>query len=310
MRIAVVGAGGFVGRPLVGRLASDGHDVVPVVRTPQGLAGERVIGDIVSADWAPVLSGADVVIHLAARVHMMNDQAEDPLAEFRRVNTAGTLALAQAAARAGVKRFIFLSTIKVNGEATRPGQPFRSTDLPQASDPYGISKQEAEAALLELAQATGMEVTVIRPPLIYGPGVKGNLRSLIKALRRGVPLPLGGITGNRRSLVGIGNLISLIGVAMTHPAAANATFLVSDGEDVSTTGLLQTLARAMGRKPRLLPVPAGAIRLVAALTGKKAAADRLVGNLQVDISDTREKLGWTPPVSLGAGMQAAVDHAA
>lgn len=307
MRIAVVGAGGFVGRPLVNRLARDGHDVVPVVRTPQGLAGEHPIDDIASADWESVLAGVEVVVHLAARVHMMNDQAADPLAEFRRVNTQGTLALAEAAARTGVKRFIFLSTVKVNGEATLPGQPFRSTDAPQASDPYGISKQEAEAALLELARTTGLEVTIIRPPLIYGPGVKGNFRSLINALRRGIPLPLGGITGNLRSLVGVDNLISLISVSMTHPAAANATFLVSDGQDVSTTGLLQALTRAMGLKPRLLPVPAGAIQLLAGLAGKKAAADRLVGNLQVDISDTREKLGWTPPVSLDAGMKAAVD---
>ncbi|MEP9357602.1 SDR family oxidoreductase [Sphingomonas sp. KR3-1] len=310
MRIAVVGAGGFVGRPLVEQFVAEGHVVVPMVRSPQGLANERVIDDIVSADWPSLLSGVDAVVHLAARVHMMHDTAEDPMSEFRRVNTAGTLALAEAAANVGVKRFIFLSTIKVNGEATLPDQPFRSTDLPQASDPYGISKQEAEAALFEVARKRDMEVTVIRPPLIYGPGVKGNLRSLIKAVRSGIPLPLGGISENRRSLVGIDNLISLIGVALTHPGAANATFLVSDGEDVSTTGLLKLLAEAMGKKPRLLPLPTGVLSLIAGLAGKKSAVDRLVGNLQVDISDSREKLGWTPPVSLRAGLRSAVEDRA
>lgn len=307
MRIAVVGAGGFVGRSLVKRLVADGQDVMPVVRTPQGLSGESVIDDLLTADWPALLSGVDAVVHLAARVHMMNDAAADPLAEFRRVNTAGTLALAEAAARAGVKRFVFLSTIKVNGEATAPGQPFRSTDTPAASDPYGISKQEAEAQLLELAGTTGMEVTIIRPPLIYGPGVKGNFRALFKAVRRGIPLPLGAVTNNRRSLVGIDNLASLISVALTHPGAANATFLASDGEDVSTTRLLQLIAEAAGRKPRLLPLPASLLRSLARLAGRKAAADRLIGNLQVDISDTRGKLGWAPPVSLSAGLRAAVE---
>ncbi len=306
MRIVVTGAGGFVGRPLVDRLIADGHEVVSIVRTAQGLANERVIEDIGSADWLSLLSGVDAVVHLAARVHMMRDCAEDPLTEFRRVNTAGTLAIAEAAARAGVRRFLFLSTIKVNGESTQIGHPFRSTDPVRASDPYAVSKHEAETALFALARKGPMTVTVIRPPLIYGPGMKGNLRVLVTALRRGMPLPLGGITDNRRSLVGVDNLLSLVGVALTHPAAANAVFLASDGEDVSTAGLLHALARAMGRNPRLLPVPERLIRLVAGFAGKSAAADRLVGSLQIDISDTRAKLGWAPTVSLDAGLRAAV----
>lgn len=307
MRIVVTGAGGFVGRALVDHLAADGHDVVPIARAPLGLANERVIDDIGAADWPALLSGVDAVVHLAARVHMMRDMAADPLTEFRRVNTAGTRAIAEAGARAGVKRFLFLSTIKVNGETTPRGRPFRSTDPVHPTDAYGISKQEAEAALFELARTTTMAVTVIRPPLIYGPGMKGNLRSLVSALRLGIPLPLSSITENRRSLVGVDNLLSLISVALIHPAAANAVFLASDDEDVSTAGLLRVLAAAVGRKPRLLPFPVRLIQLVAGIVGKKAAADRLVGSLQVDVSDTRAKLGWVPPVSLESGLRAAVE---
>lgn len=306
MRVVVTGAGGFVGRPLVDHLVADGHEVVPIVRTAQGLANERVIDDIGSADWPSLLTDADAVIHLAARVHMMRDPAPDPLAEFRRVNVDGTRTLAEAASGAGVRRFLFVSSIKVNGESTRAGAAFRSTDPPRAVDGYGLSKQEAEAALFDVARSGTMTVTIIRPPLIYGPGMKGNLRTLVTALRRGIPLPFGRITNNRRSLVGVGNLASLIAVALQHPAAANAVFLAADGKDLSTAALVRALAAAIGRKPRLLPVPADLIRLAAGMAGRRAAADRLVGNLQVDIADTHARLGWSPPVSVEAGLRAAI----
>ena len=306
MRVVVTGAGGFVGRALISHLITDGYEVVPIVRTAQGLANERVIDDIESADWLEILFGADAVVHLAARVHMMHDRAPDPLAEFRRVNVDGTRILAEAASRAGVRRFLFLSSIKVNGEFTQSNKPFRPTDPPRAIDSYGLSKQEAEAALFEVARSGPMTVTIVRPPLIYGPGMKGNLRALVTALRHGIPLPFGRITQNRRSLVGVGNLTSLISVALRHPAASNSVFLVADGEDLSTAALVRALAAAIGRKPRLLPVPASLIRVVAGLVGRHAAADRLVGNLQVDIIETRAKLGWSPPVPLEAGLRAAV----
>lgn len=306
MRIVVTGAGGFVGRLLVDRLIADGHEVVPIVRTAQGLANERVINDIGSADWPSLLIGADAVIHLAARVHMMHDPAQDPLAEFRRINVDGTRILAEAASRAGVRRFLFLSSIKVNGESTQTGRPFRPTDPPQAVDDYGLSKQEAETALFDVARSDTMTVTIIRPALIYGPGMKGNLRALLTALRLGIPLPLGRITANRRSMVGVDNLASLISIALRHPAAANAVFLAADGEDLSTAALVRTLAAAIGRKPRLLPVPAALIRFAARMVGRHAVADRLIGNLQVDIADTRATLGWSPPVSVQAGLRTAV----
>lgn len=309
MRVAVVGAGGFIGRSLVSRLNSEGHDVMPVVRAPAGLVGEKAISDINGADWLALLDGIEVVVHLAARVHMMSDTVQDPLTEFRRVNTLGTASIADAAAHVGVRRFVFLSSIKVNGEATRPGRPFRHDDPPAPTDPYGISKAEAERVLFALAQSRGIEAAVIRPPMVYGTGVKGNFRSLMSLVGRGIPLPLRSITRNRRSLVGVDNLTSLISTTLDHPSAANATFLVADGEDVSTARLLDLIAHAMGKRSRLMPMPAGALSLFAALAGKKEEAARLIGNLQVDICSTRERLDWVPPMSLSAGIQAAVSDA-
>lgn len=305
MRVVVTGAGGFVGHNLTRHLLADGHEVVPIVRTEVGLADERVIADIGSADWPPLLRGADAVIHLAARVHMMHDRAREPLAEFRRVNVDGTRILAEEASRAGVRRLLFLSSIKVNGESTQVGRPFRSADPPRPGDAYGLSKQEAEAALFEVARSSAMTVTIIRPPLIYGPKMKGNLQILVSALRRGVPLPFGNITENRRSLIGIDNLASLMGSVLTHPAADNAVFLAADGQDLSTATLIRTLAAGIGRRPRLLPVPAGLIHLAAGLVGRRAAANRLTGNLQVDVLDTCARLGWSPPVPVEVGLCAA-----
>jgi nucleoside-diphosphate-sugar epimerase len=234
----------------------------------------------------------------------MSDEAADPLGEYRRTNVEGTLKLAQDAAAAGVRRFVFLSSIKVNGEATAPGRPFRETDAPHPVDPYGRSKLEAEQALFEFGQRSGMEVVVVRPPLVYGPGVKANFRSMMRWLSKGVPLPLGAIH-NHRSLVALDNLVDLLVRCTEHPAAANQVFLAGDGEDVSTTALLRRTAAALGCRARLIPVPASWLMMAARGLGKAPVASRLCGNLQVDISKARDLLGWQPPVSLDEGLRRA-----
>lgn len=306
MKVAVVGAGGFIGRPLVTRLAAAGHEVLPLVRTPCGLPGERATGEIDGdTDCTGLFAGTEAVIHLAARVHIMDDRTTDPLEAYRRINVAGTLNLARAAAVAGVRRFIFLSSIKVNGERSPPARPFRPDDVPAPEDPYGQSKWEAEQAVFALVAEGNMEMVVIRPPLVHGPGARGNFAAMLGWLRRGRPLPLGRATANRRSLVGIDNLTDFITLSLAHPAAANRTFLVSDGEDVSTRGLIERLAAGLGVRARLLPFPLAALRLGSRLLGKDAAADRLLGNLQVDISESRRLLGWSPPVSLEEGIRRA-----
>jgi len=240
------------------------------------------------------LKNQDVVVHCAARVHVMNETAADPLVEFRKVNVMGTLNLAIAAAKNGVKRFIFISSIKVNGESTLPGHPFTADDVPAPCDPYGISKMEAEQGLRRLSEETGMEVVIIRPVLIYGPGVKSNFRSMMAWLVRGVPLPLGSIR-NKRSLVSLENLVDLIATCINHPHAANQTFLVSDGEDVSTPELLTRMAQALDKSARLIPVPSSVLFYGAALVGRSAVAHRLCGSLQVDIGKTCSLLQWKPP---------------
>jgi UDP-glucose 4-epimerase len=261
----------------------------------------------VTDGWQASLAGVDVVIHSAARVHVMNDSESDPLAAFRKVNVDGTLNLARQAVAAGVRRFVFVSSIKVNGEATELGQPYRADDVPAPGDPYGVSKMEAEQGLRELAAQTGLEVVVIRPVLVYGPGVKANFMTMMRWLDKGVPLPFGAID-NRRSLVALDNLVDLVATCVTHPAAANQTFLVSDGEDLSTTGLLRRMAQALDKSARLLPVPAWMLRAGASLLGKSALSQRLCGSLQVDISKTRELLAWQPPVSVDVAMRATAKH--
>lgn len=252
-------------------------------------------------DWARVLEqGVDVVVHCAARAHVMHDELANPLTEYRRVNVQGTENLARQAAAAGVRRFVFISSVKVNGEATQPGQPFTPADAPAPQDDYGLSKHEAEQALWQVARDTGMEVVIIRPPLVYGPGVKGNFARMVQWVRQGVPLPLGAVH-NRRSLVALDNLVDFITLCASperSPQAANQTFLVSDGDDVSTTELLRRVAHAYGVPVRLLPVPVGLMRGAARLLGKTAVADRLLGSLQVDASKARDLLGWTPPVTM------------
>lgn len=304
------GSTGFVGSALVKRLAGeDRFSPVAAVRRSvafdEGVAAVQVGSLEPDADWSSALSGVDAVVHAAARVHVMDEDAADPLAEFRRVNVEGTLRLARQAADAGVRRFVFVSSIKVNGERTVPGAPFTAQDDPAPEDAYGISKAEAEAGLFALGRETGMEIVAVRPPLVHGPGVQGNFARMLQWVARGVPLPLGAVD-NRRSLVGLDNLVDLLVRCVEHPAAAGQAFLAGDGEDVSTTELLRRVARTMDRRARLVPVPPGVLRTGARLVGKGEMARRLLDSLQVDIGHTRETLGWEPPVSLDEGLRRAV----
>lgn len=300
-RVLVSGANGFVGAALCQALAGRGWAVVPAVRRARGLPGEVVVGDIgPGTDWRAALAGCDAVAHLAARVHVMREASREPLAAFREVNTAGTLNLARQAAEAGVRRFVYLSSIKVLGEGR--DAPYTLADEAAPAEPYALSKWEAEQGLHALGRNTGLEVVVLRPPLIYGPGVKANFLGLLRALARGWPLPLGAVH-NRRSLLYRGNLASAIEVCLTHPAAAGRTFLVCDGEDVSTPELIRRLARALGRPARLLPVPPSLLRLGAGLLGRGAQARRLLDSLAVDGGALREALGWTPPHTLDEGLR-------
>ncbi|PVZ32940.1 SDR family oxidoreductase [Pseudomonas sp. CC120222-01a] len=311
--VFLTGATGFVGSAIAQRLLFDGSGSLTCsVRSDSAIlptsARAVICRDFsVNDGWQDSLAGIDVVIHSAARVHVMNDSESDPLAAFRKVNVDGTLNLARQAVAAGVRRFIFISSIKVNGEGTEPGHPYRADDVPAPGDPYGVSKMEAEQGLRELAAQTGLEVVIIRPVLVYGPGVKANFMAMMRWLDKGVPLPFGAID-NRRSLVALDNLVDLVGTCVTHPAAANQTFLVSDGEDLSTTALLCRMAQALGKSARLLPVPAWMLRAGASLLGKGALSQRLCGSLQVDISKTRELLAWQPPVSVDVAMRAAAKH--
>ena len=308
----VTGATGFVGYALVQRLTvnrDSGGVVVAVSRIdrswPERVRPIQVSNLQPATQWGAVLQRVKTVVHLAARVHVMQDTATNPLAAFRTVNVDGTLNLARQAAASGVKRFVFISSVKVNGESTEPGHAFTEDDAPNPQDAYGQSKHEAEQGLRQLSADTGMEVVIIRPPLVYGPGVKANFAALMRAVQRGWPLPLGAVY-NQRSLVALDNLVDLIVTCITHPQAANQTFLVSDGEDLSTPDLIRRMARAMNRPARLLPVPVWALKAGALLLGKGDAVQRLCGNLQVDISKSRTLLGWNPPVSVDEGLRRAV----
>ncbi|MBW8328793.1 MAG: SDR family oxidoreductase [Thiobacillus sp.] len=307
MKIAVTGAAGFVGRALCSDLQAKDHVVVPIVRRACGLSHEVVVGDIGAAtDWHAVLAGCDALVHLAARVHVMDDTAQDQLSLYRSTNTEATLNLARQAAEAGVKRFAFISTIKVNGEGR--DAPYRESDAAAPEDAYAISKWEAEQGLLRIAQETGMEAVILRPPLVYGPGVKANFLRLMRTVERGWPLPLGAIR-NRRSLLYLGNFVDAIRVCVEHPDAAGQTFLVDDGQPVSTPELIRGVARAMGRPARLLAVPVTGLELAGMLLGKRAAVARLTGSLFVDSTLIRTRLGWTPPYSMEAGLAATVASA-
>ncbi len=308
INVLVTGASGFIGSSLLSCLSiKEGIRVSGAFRhqfsnIPPGIQTFQVgdLGD--NTNWKPALNNIGVVVHTAARVHVLNDAASDPLIEFRKVNVEGTLNLARQALVAGVKRFIFISSIKVNGESTTPGELYTADDQPNPVDPYGFSKWESEIGLCRLVKESGLEVVIIRPPLVYGPGVKANFRRMMRWLDKGVPLPLGNIQ-NRRSLVALDNLVDLILTCVEHPAAANQIFLAGDGEDLSTTELLKRIGDVLGKPARLLPCPSRLLTLIATLLGKQDVAQRLCGSLQVDITKARDLLGWEPPVSVEEGLR-------
>ncbi len=308
MTVAVVGANGFIGSALTHKLCEKGYDVKGIVRSKERTLNPNnhleiiAVGEINGdTNWNDALKGIDVVIHLAARVHKLNDASVNPLAEYRRVNTEGTQRLAEVSAEAGVKRLIFISTIKVNGERTT-GDAFAENHLAHPQDPYAISKWEAEQVLHRVAKYTGLEVVIIRPPLVYGPGVKANFLSLFKIVDRGIPLPLASIK-NRRSFIYLGNLVDAIVTCATHAEAAGQTYLVSDGEDVSTPELIRRVADALGKTAQLFPFPPALMKLAGKLTGKSDAVERLVSSLTIDSSKIRHELNWTPPYTMDQGLK-------
>jgi nucleoside-diphosphate-sugar epimerase len=305
--LLVTGANGFVGRVLCTELAQSGFGVRAAVREASraaGLPATRVsVGDLsASTDWSNALDGVDAVVHLAARVHVMDEKAADPLHAFRSLNVDVTRALAEAAARRGVKRFVYVSSIKVNGESTRL-EPFHPDDVPNPSDPYAVSKWEAEQCLWRICAETGLEGVVVRPPLVYGPGVGGNFLRLLKLVRRGVPLPFGAVE-NRRSMIYVGNLARALIACATDARAAGKTYLASDGRDLSTAELVRRLGDAMGVRARLVPIPPGLLKLAGSLTGKTAEVDRLIGSLALDSSHLLATLGWVPPYPVEEGLLA------
>lgn len=307
--ILLTGASGFVGRHLAQTIIKRHIPLRCATRQTLPLVDVDCItvGDIhENTDWHPALQGITTVIHCAARVHVMNDTASDPLRAFRQVNVQGTLALAEQAARAGVRQFIFLSSIKVNGEATTLGVPFTETNMPQASDPYGISKLEAEQDLLVLGQKTGMAITIVRPPLVYGDGVGANFLQMLRWVQKKIPLPLKHIH-NRRSFIYVENLVDFILHCIDHPRAYNEIFLVSDDHDLSTPALLQEAARALQVPSRLFYFPVSALRLCAALIGRKSSVDRLCQSLQVDISKAKSLVAWAPPFTVAQGIAASTN---
>jgi len=307
-QILVTGSTGFIGRALIARLFAENlHICVSLRNNIDNAFNNNVkvinVGELTpSIDWHQALEDVNVVVHLASRVHIMSNRASDPFAEYRRINVDASLNLAHQAAEAGVKRFIYLSSIKVNGEFTEPGEVFSAEDIPSPQDAYGISKYQAELGLRLIAAKTGMEVVIIRPPLVYGPGVKANFFSMLRWLLRSIPLPLGAIN-NLRSLVALDNLVDLIFRCIDHPGAANQTFLVSDGEDISTTSLLYRMGNALGKPARLIPVPVSWLHIFGILFGRKDIVMRLCSSLQVDISKTRKFLDWAPLINVDEGLR-------
>lgn len=305
--LLVTGANGFVGTALCAALDSRGYRVRRAVRGAASDAGSSSVpGETVAlgeirgdTDWSAALRGIDCIVHLAARTHVVREAARDPLSEYRRVNVEGTRRLAESAAAAGVRRLVFVSSVKVNGEAT--ARPFTEDEPPRPEDAYGISKWEAEQALTEVAARSKLEVVILRPPLVYGPGVKGNLLALMHAIARGLPLPLASLD-NRRSLIYVGNLAGAIELSITENEAAGRTYLVSDAEDVSTPQLIRALAAALGTKARLWRCPPPLLKAAGRLLGRADAVARLTGSLQVDSSKIRRELGWRPRFSLAEGL--------
>jgi nucleoside-diphosphate-sugar epimerase len=310
MTVLITGANGFIGSSLSEQLFNIGIPIRIAVRAItrfQNNFEAYEIGNIsCETNWFSVLQNIEQVIHLAARVHIMHDKCLDPLAEFRKINVDATCNLARQAATAGVKRFIYLSSIKVNGESTKPGYPFKANQVMAPQGSYAISKYEAEIQLRQIGIETGMEIVIIRPPLVYGRMVKANFYSLMILIKRGIPLPFAGISSNRRSLVALDNLVDLIKVCLFHPAAANETFLVSDGHDLSTVDLLKQISKALGSDIRLFYVPSVLLMLLTTLLKKQDIYQRLCGSLQVDISKTQKLLGWSPPLSVEEGLRQAI----
>lgn len=311
MKVLVTGATGFVGHFLCQRLLAENFNVCgTLLELESPLSLSEGVAPIViqplahDTPWFTVLTGIDTIIHLAARVHIMDDPSSHPLTEFLKVNRDGTIQLAKEAAKAGVKRFVFISSIKVNGEET--STPYTEKLPVQPLDPYGVSKWEAELALRQIANETGLEVVVVRPTLVYGPGVKANFLNMMKVIKCGIPLLLASIT-NKRSLIYVGNLVDALAVCATHPAAAGKTYLVSDGEDISTPELISRTASALGVPARLFPFPVPLMKLAGKLTGKSAAVNRLTGSLTVDSSKIKRELDWKPPFTMDEGLRATAD---
>ena len=309
MNILVTGANGFVGQSLVKSLFSTEYKTIAGVRKIPQLQQNceyRLIGNLeANTRWASILKDIDIIIHTAARVHVMDDKSTDPLTEFRKVNVEGTLSLARQAAAAGVKRFIFISSIKVNGEGTKLDHPYTADSHPNPIDPYGISKYEAEQGLLKLAETTPLEVVIIRPTLVYGENVKGNFHSLMKWTYKGIPLPIGGIKQNLRSLVSLENLVDFIITCIEHKNAKNEVFLISDDNDISTAGLLKEISKGLGVKNKAINIPPTLINKAAAALGKSGVAERLSGSLQVDITKAKNLLDWQPKYSTSESIQKA-----
>ncbi|MGD8232987.1 UDP-glucose 4-epimerase family protein [Vibrio sp. TRT 1302] len=307
MKLLLTGGSGFLGSRVYEIAKMQGLEARCVVRKPILGDSAVIVAEINSqTDWSGAFEGIHCVVHCAARVHQMNESATDVLEAYREVNTLGTLNLARQAVQAGVKRFVFISSIKVNGEFSPSGHPFQPDLVHVPDDPYGVSKYEAEVQLRELAKDTGLEVVIIRPPLVYGPAVKANFLSMMRWVEKGIPLPLGAIH-NSRSLVYVDNLVDLILTCCKHPEAAGKTFLISDGKDVSTTQLLKAVALSMNKRARLIPIPMSIIDFFAKLIGKPQLSQRLCGSLQVDISKTQKLLNWSAPISFEEGIQKTVD---
>ena len=304
--VAVTGANGFVGHALCRHLRATGVSVRALTRSASASEHEWAVDDLgPGTRWGASLRGADCVIHCAARVHVVQDKDPHPLQSYRRVNVEGSRSLALAAVDAGVRRLVFLSSLKVHGERTEPGHPYTADMAPAPEDAYGQSKWEAEQALSKISRQTGLELVVVRPPLVYGPGVRANFLQLMKAVARGMPLPLGSVD-NRRSFLALDNLTDLLQVCATHPDAAGQTFLASDDHDLSTPELIRLIARAMERPARLWPVPVDWLRLAGRALGKGPQIDRLIGSLQVNIGHTKQVLGWTPRLTVDQGLGQAV----
>ena len=310
MRILITGQSGFVGRVLFKELQNRGYTVRGTNRTASHRHVMRdivAVGDVGSStDWSEALQETDVIIHLANRAHVLDESSRDPLSLFREINVEGSIQLAKQAAAIGVKRFIFVSSIKVNGERTDE-YPFTPEDQPNPQNPYAVSKTEAEMALRRVAQVSSMEVVIIRPPLVIGSGAKGNFQRLTGLVRSGIPLPIGSIN-NRRSIVSLGNLVDFLIHCIANTQAANQTFLVSDGVDLSTPDLIRMVASSMKQSVRLFPFPVSLLKMVAKIVGQQGTANRLCGSLQLNMEKNRRLLNWTPPYSLQQGIRDAVKH--